>query len=278
MAIITPVMTIDQATLSAGVSGESRSDGVVSQQVTVTLAATSAYAASSDTGRYSVRIISVEPIGATVPTVSAVSNRVFVFTPAATDYGRTYRIEATVDGGTATEATVIRTFSIRTRNHTLRVPAPGERASPDVTLQDMGSDKVAVSETNEGASPWGHQQAYSEMFSAIDSLLGWTVFNTAISSASLVVQGVIGLDPGFYTFDCITEKASTGATLAVDIYGLTETAIMAAASHTAAVSTAARTTASATFEVTARGLYQIRASVSTSTGTLRAIQIRRAVS
>lgn len=261
-----PVITIDQATLGAGSAGESRSDGVPNQVVTVTASPTSAYAPNNDADRYALRILSVEPVSDSAPAITQASNRTWTFTPPANSYGRSYRIELTVDGGTEFEAVVIRTFSVRTQRQAWRLPAPGEYASPNTTIPNSGADQVALSETNEGASPWGWHPALTEALRDLDNDVGQHPVNLPVVSASLVVLGAIRLDAGDYaSFDAYASKDATLATLTIELYDPVGAAVLATITHNAASTARAALTSAAGFTVpdASAGYLEIRASVST---------------
>ncbi|MEL7368293.1 MAG: hypothetical protein AAFN74_05230 [Myxococcota bacterium] len=183
-------MTIDQATLSAGVAGYARSDGVPGQLVTITASATGT--------TYALYLRSVAPVGDTAPVLTKVSDRVWTFTPPAIALGRTYRLELVVDEGRATESRQARVFSIPSRNQGFTLPAPGERASPLASLQNMGADMLNASERNAGGQLFGSAQAILQLFQAVDALLGNVPLSRDVVGTTFELAGSFWLDAGIY--------------------------------------------------------------------------------
>jgi len=77
---------------------------------------------------------------------------IWTFSPTPGAFG-SYRIELIVDEGLVTESRSIRIFAVRTAAG-IRVPALNERADPEASLINSGSDEIAASEDNE-PSPSG---------------------------------------------------------------------------------------------------------------------------
>lgn len=187
------VMTIDQATLTAGVAGRSRRDGVPAQLVTVTADATGS--------TYALEILSIAPTTDTAPTLTQTSTRTWTFTPPAGAYGRTYRLRLTVDAGTTDEQTTTRIFAIPSLVHGFVPPSPGERGDPEAALSNQGADVIAASEDNTGGNPWGYGPRLDALYRAADSMLGCLVVSGETASGSGTTPVLVGaayLAPGAY--------------------------------------------------------------------------------
>lgn len=151
-----PTITFDQVGLSAGVAGESRSDGLsTGALVTVT---------TSEAGTVELLHVARGDVAA-VGSLSQASTLVWTFTPTIDVYG-TYRVRftATSDGHT-----VVRLFAIRTPNKRLRIPALNELADPEASLVNAGPDQVEASENNEGGSYSGWLDTLEELFVATEA-------------------------------------------------------------------------------------------------------------
>lgn len=158
------ILIINQATRPAGVAGQSRSDGVLGQQVDLQAAPT------GDT--YDCEILSTVPTSLR-PTLHRINSTSWRFTPEGDTIqgGQSYRIRLTVDAGTPGEVQVTRVFSIRTTTAGLRIPAPGESSDPGCTLATQ--DDLAVRDRADyNLSAWGAYDDLAALFGRADQAGG----------------------------------------------------------------------------------------------------------
>lgn len=133
-------ITIDQAGLPAGVSGQARTDGL-STGALVTLTSSGI----ATTHRFEFLWVPLDDTTAVASLVATGSPNVWTFTPS----GRgSYRVRLVADDGLPSEDEQIRIFGIRLSNGTL-VPALNEQADPRSSLLSPGPARIAASENNE---------------------------------------------------------------------------------------------------------------------------------
>jgi hypothetical protein len=133
---------IDQAGLTTGVSGRSRTDGLLNGAL-VTLTNTSG-------GTTLFRLLWVA-VGDTTAVASLAPNspgsNVWTFSPTANRPG-TYRIELIKDQGLPTESKRELVFRVRTAVRGIAIPALNERADPKASLLNNGPEVVEASADN----------------------------------------------------------------------------------------------------------------------------------
>lgn len=147
-------ITFDQTGLSAGILDRARSDGLDDgSEVTITVAPSGGTVEFVD-----VPVGDVDSVG----TLTQDDPSTWTFTPTASVYG-TWLVQY-VQGG----STVRRTFSVRTPEHGLRIPAFNEKASLLATIAN-GASHVADSDTNENDLYNGWFPALLELYQAVES-------------------------------------------------------------------------------------------------------------
>jgi hypothetical protein len=132
---------IDQTTLSAGVAGVSRTDGLAGGQL-VTLTDVGL----SNSTRF--RVLWT-PVGDTtaVSSLTQTGPKTWTFSPTAARYG-TYLVELIGDEGLPTEYRERRVLVVRTPTLGLIIPALNERADPAASLANAGAAQIEAADNN----------------------------------------------------------------------------------------------------------------------------------
>ena len=187
-------LKIEQAGLSAGTFGRSRSDGLdTGALVTVTLQTAG-----------TVELLWVPDDDTTaVASLTQTGPAVWTFNPTAAIWG-TYRVRGNEAGGST-----IRTFSIRSPALGLRLPAAGERSSANANLV-TGAGYIDARETNEeyaentsfSSGRWeGSYNALRDLFRAAETLSvgggGVPTSRNMIAGAGLTGGGTLAADRTF---------------------------------------------------------------------------------
>lgn len=181
---MTALLKIDQAGLSAGVAGRSRTDGLATGAL-VTLT-------NTGSGTTLMRLLWAPPGDTTALSSLAVTGdpKVWTFSPTASKYG-TYLVELIADQGLVTEKRERRVLVVRTPNRKLVIPALNERGDNAASLlaagqaQDEASNNNAVDyldATLNGVPYAGWWRAIHEMMMALD---------TGIAGSNLVGVGQV---------------------------------------------------------------------------------------
>jgi hypothetical protein len=185
------IIKIDQAGLPAGVAGKSRSDGLATGAL-VTITSTGGGAA------HSLELLWVPDTDATVvASLIQTTPTTWTFAPQAARYG-TYRIRLTVDGERN-----VRTFSIRTPNRGMRIPALNEVASKLATLPQAALNPAALAALR-SASEFNEDLGGSVPFAAGN----WGGWYSALAHLIMVVDGIVGGGPP--ALHAPTHAAQTG--------------------------------------------------------------------
>lgn len=184
---MTALLKIDQAGLSAGVAGRSRTDGLATGAL-VTLT-------NTGSGTTLMRLLWAPPGDTTALSSLAVTGdpKVWTFSPTASKYG-SYLVELIADQGLVTEKRERRVLVVRTPNRKLVIPALNERGDNAASLLAAGQEQVEASNNNavdyldatlNGVPYAGWWRAIHEMMMALD---------TGIAGSNLVGIGqVLGL-------------------------------------------------------------------------------------
>lgn len=181
---MTALLKIDQAGLSAGVAGRSRTDGLATGAL-VTLTNTGA-------GTTLMRLLWAPPGDTTALSSLAATGdpKVWTFSPTASKYG-TYLVELIADQGLVTEKRERRVLVVRTPNRKLVIPALNERGDNAASLLAAGQEQDEASNNNaidyldsalNGVPYAGWWRAIHEMMMALD---------TGIAGSNLVGIGQV---------------------------------------------------------------------------------------
>lgn len=175
---MTASMQIDQAGLSAGTPGQSRSDGLDDGSL-VTLESLTAGTT------YKFEFLWV-PVGDDTAVASLAQDggvpAKWTFSPKAGVYGN-YRIHLIVDEGLPTEEETIRTFGIRTPAGVL-IPAFNEKGDEDASLLQNGAPEIEASENNEPEPETGYQwTGWHNFFDKVAKLLDEEIRTRKVSRA-----------------------------------------------------------------------------------------------
>jgi hypothetical protein len=197
----TPILKIDQAGIPVGVPGRGRTDGVATGGL-VTLTSTGPGAV------HTIRLLWV-PSGDTsaVGSLTAPPAAVATFSPTPGVYG-TYRIELDVDGQKTR-----RTFTIRTPNLALVIPAFNEKADPQASLLNNGVVQVERSENNE---PYGPGIDYAGWWAAMEDAF-LKLDGITVGAISEVITGPFVSGPISPTFNDLVLFDTTGGAIVANL-------------------------------------------------------------
>lgn len=184
---------IDQAGLSAGGAGQSRTDGLDGGE-TVTLT----NEGGGSTTRFILRWAPVEDIAALASLApTAPGSNVWSFTPSQGAYGE-YLIECIEDEGQITQSTQRRVFGVRLPASGLLVPALNTVADPTASLQSSGPAQVAASDNNATdftSEPLLNNYAFAGWWRAMRELFFAVEAGGGGGGAVTSVKGADGITP-----------------------------------------------------------------------------------